>query len=580
MQLSPTRFRLPKVLTVALLAGVLGPLLVAVRVPSAALADGDPASDVLLGSNVFYPFDPPVSPSAQRTLNAVTAAAQKARVKVKVALIAAPTDLGVIPSLFGKPQEYADFLYREITFLGPQRLLVVMSDGYGTQGLTPAAQKAVAALPNPAGKTSTDLAQAGVVAVARIAAAEGHPIQAGSGVPSVGSQNSGGGSTTPILIGLVAAAVVITGGVLALRRRQPVASRAGTAGASWDVATGDDGPDQPHRMADTAPRQDPGGWPEMSATTVNRPWLVVQLGLIAAALAAVIVFTVITPAPPPPHFTPATLGDQPPGAVVLAEEDGGLAVGLAAAPRRGQLLMVATVFGQSGGGAAKLHTRIVITTHGGQRMTAEATACTAGCYEAVFDTAAIPERASVTFNGGGRVDFSFPAHGPSASALEQVRDAEAEYRRLRSLVTHERLASDPTEVVYTTYYAVAPHKLRFDVRGGDDTVIIGNRRWDRAPGRRWQASPQEPITPIVAYWTPLVQDATILGAAIVQGQACWVIAFADPQTPGFFTIYVDKSTHRTLELEMTAAAHFMHHIYGPFNAPLKIQPPEPPASRP
>ena len=154
MQLSPTRFRLPKVLTVALLAGVLGPLLVAVRVPSAALADGDPASDVLLGSNVFYPFDPPVSPSAQRTLNAVTAAAQKARVKVKVALIAAPTDLGVIPSLFGKPQEYADFLYREITFLGPQRLLVVMSDGYGTQGLTPAAQKAVAALPNPAGKTA------------------------------------------------------------------------------------------------------------------------------------------------------------------------------------------------------------------------------------------------------------------------------------------------------------------------------------------------------------------------------------------------------------------------------------------
>ena len=28
---------------------------------------------------------------------------------------------------------------------------------------------------------------------------------------------------------------------------------------------------------------------------------------------------------------------------------------------------------------------------------------------------------------------------------------------------------------------------------------------------------------------------------------------------------------------MTAAAHFMHHIYGPFNAPLKVQPPEPPA---
>jgi hypothetical protein len=294
----------------------------------------------------------------------------------------------------------------------------------------------------------------------------------------------------------------------------------------------------------------------------------------------VIVFTVITPAPPPPHFTPATLGDQPAGAVVLAKEDGGLAVGLAAAPRHGQLLMVATVFGQSGGGAARLHPRIVITTRGGQRMTAEATACTAGCYEAAFDTAAVPERASVTFNGAGRVDFTFPAHGPSASALRLVREAEAEYHELRSLVTHERLASSPTEVVYTTYYAVAPDKLRFDVRGGDDSIIIGNRRWDRAPGGGWQASPQEPIKPIVPYWTPLVQDATIIGTAIVQGRACWVIAFADPQTPGFFTIYVDKSTHRTLELYMTAAAHFMHHIYGPFNAPLKIRPPESPAPRP
>jgi hypothetical protein len=318
----------------------------------------------------------------------------------------------------------------------------------------------------------------------------------------------------------------------------------------------------------------------MTATAVDRRWLIVQVVLIVAGLVATIVFTVITPTPPPPHFTPAVLGDQPPGAVVLAKEDGGLAVGLAAAPRQGRLLMVATVFGPGGGGAAKLHTRIAITTPAGRRMTAEATACTAGCYEAVFDTGAIPKRASVTFNGHARVDFTFPPHPPSASALRLVRDAEAEYRRLRSVVTHERLASDLTHVVYTTYHAVAPDKLRFDVRGEDDTIIIGNRRWDRAPGGKWQASPQEPIKPIAPYWTPLVQDATILGTATVNDRPCWVIAFADPQTPGFFTIYVDKSTHRTLELAMTAAAHFMHHSYGPFNEPLEIQPPKPPSPRP
>jgi hypothetical protein len=41
-------------------------------------------------------------------------------------------------------------------------------------------------------------------------------------------------------------------------------------------------------------------------------------------------------------------------------------------------------------------------------------------------------------------------------------------------------------------------------------------------------------------------------------------------------IWIDKHTHRTLELRMTAAGHFMHHRYGPFNAPLTISPPHRP----
>ena len=212
--------RLAKVTIAALLVAVLAAGAGLLAAAPAARADGDPASDVLLGTNVFYPFDPPVSAAVQKKLNATTAAAQKAHVQVKVALIAAPTDLGVIPSLFGKPQEYADFLYREITFLGPQRLLVVMSDGYGTQGLTPAAQKAVASLPRPAGIKSTALAQAAAVAVVRIAAAEGHPLGSLRGVPSAASGS--GSSAAPILIGLAAAAIAVAVGILLLRRRQPV----------------------------------------------------------------------------------------------------------------------------------------------------------------------------------------------------------------------------------------------------------------------------------------------------------------------------------------------------------------------
>jgi len=112
--------------------------------PAGAIADGDPASDVLLGENVFYPYRPVVSGSLQRTLNTEAAAAAKAHFPIKVALIASPVDLGVIPDLFGKPQKYADFLDQEISFQVKQPLLVVMASGYGVQGLSPSATAAVA----------------------------------------------------------------------------------------------------------------------------------------------------------------------------------------------------------------------------------------------------------------------------------------------------------------------------------------------------------------------------------------------------------------------------------------------------
>ena len=205
--------RLPHALIAALLACLL--------IAPSAFADGDPASDTLLGQNVFYPYSPTAT-SAQRTLNAETAAAKKAGFPLKVALIQAPTDLGVIPSLFAKPQQYADFLDQEISFKGKQLLLVVMANGYGTEGLPPAATKAAAALRPPSGKTSTELAQAAIGAVAKLASAAGHPIKGVPGVPSSSTSTGSGSSTTPILIGLIVAAVLVAAGLVVLRRRQAV----------------------------------------------------------------------------------------------------------------------------------------------------------------------------------------------------------------------------------------------------------------------------------------------------------------------------------------------------------------------
>jgi hypothetical protein len=184
--------------------------------PAGARADGDPASDVLLGENVFYPYTPPVSGSLQRTLNAETTAAAKAHFPIKVALIASPVDLGVIPDLFGKPQKYADFLDQEISFIAKEPLLVVMADGYGVVGLKPAAQAAAGALPRPAGKSSDDLATAAVAAVHKLAAADGHPV-AGAAVSSAGRSSNG---LVIVVVGLALAAAAGAGTVVAVRRRR------------------------------------------------------------------------------------------------------------------------------------------------------------------------------------------------------------------------------------------------------------------------------------------------------------------------------------------------------------------------
>jgi hypothetical protein len=186
--------------------------------PALARADGDPASDVLLGQSVFYPYAPAVSGGLQKQLDAVTAAAARAHFPIKVALIESKVDLGVITQLFGKPQEYAKFLDQEISYPSPQPLLVVMAAGYGAQALPPAAKAAISSLRPPGGASSDSLAQAAVNAVRTLAKADGHPLPA----VAAGGGGGGGGATVYILIGVAVMAVASAAGVVAARRRARV----------------------------------------------------------------------------------------------------------------------------------------------------------------------------------------------------------------------------------------------------------------------------------------------------------------------------------------------------------------------
>jgi hypothetical protein len=189
-----------------------------------ARADGDPASDTLLGMNVFYPYSPPVSPTLQHSLDAATVAARRAGYPIKVALIGSPVDLGVIPDLFGHPQKYAEFLDQEISAQTKQPLLVVMAAGYGTQGLDARSRAVVAGLPRPAGPSTNQLAAAAIHAVAKLSAAAGHSIPGVAGVAGTATSGSGGTSAARILliVGIVLIVLALAGLVITRRRRTTV----------------------------------------------------------------------------------------------------------------------------------------------------------------------------------------------------------------------------------------------------------------------------------------------------------------------------------------------------------------------
>ena len=144
---------------------------------TSARADGDPASDILLFTDVFFPYSPQVSTPVARGLRQVVAAAKKKHYPIKVALIASDVDLGAVPMLMNKPQTYSKFLGAELALPLKTRLLVVMPNGFGLHHAK--TKKEQAALRGITIGTSVDnLAQAASKAVRKLAAATGHRLPA------------------------------------------------------------------------------------------------------------------------------------------------------------------------------------------------------------------------------------------------------------------------------------------------------------------------------------------------------------------------------------------------------------------
>jgi copper transport protein len=297
-----------------------------------------------------------------------------------------------------------------------------------------------------------------------------------------------------------------------------------------------------------------------------------ELALLAGLVVAV---AVLTELPPPPRATaaarvvPAVPTPPPADAVVLAGEDDDVAVGLAASPRGPDVAARVTVLGQDGKGIDGLTVRIAGS---------DARPCGPGCYAATIPLPAPPRTVAVAFSGPGAkpavLRFVLPRRWPAPVETGLVTRADRAFRSLRTLVIHERLASNARNAIATVYRVAAPDKLAYSIAGGPKAVVIGDTRWDKLPGGKWERSQTERIRQPEPFWGPDPRtNAHLLGAGTVDGRPVRIVSFYDPHLPAWFVLSIEPGMGRLLALRMTAQAHFMQHRYTGFDKPLKIVPP-------
>ena len=185
---------------------LLGLVAVAALAPAAAArADGDPASDVLLSQDVFFPYAPNgVSRPLQQALQTTVARAKGKGFALKVALIADVRDLGSAGQLLREPQRYADLLTTELSLnvthgreVQAPRVLTVLPTGLGGNNLGDTAGDALEGVLPAEADGPDGLARTAAVAVGKLTQAAGRPIvmpelPAASGASASSGAGSGG----------------------------------------------------------------------------------------------------------------------------------------------------------------------------------------------------------------------------------------------------------------------------------------------------------------------------------------------------------------------------------------------------
>ena len=187
-----------------------------------AIADGDPASDVLAQQPLFLPQDAGIPPRQQTQLATLTNMAARGGYPIRVALIASSADLGSVTELWGQPQSYAKFLGQELSLIYRGPLLVVMPGGlslYHSGRVNPAERRALTSLPSPG---RTGLATVALTAIQRLAAASGHPLTIPNAAPLA---KAGSGDITPWVVFAAGVALIALAWAASFHAKPPRAPR-------------------------------------------------------------------------------------------------------------------------------------------------------------------------------------------------------------------------------------------------------------------------------------------------------------------------------------------------------------------
>jgi uncharacterized protein (TIGR03382 family) len=185
-------------------------------------ADGDPASDILYFDSIYTPVGQKISPGALKQLEGTIKAAALAGFRVRVALILDRTDLGAVPQLFGHPDNYVKLLAGEIYNGWKGALIAVQPSGIGVRNVKPLApaRRVVAEIKIATPASADSLARAARVAILKVAAVDGHPLN--GPVTTAGKSSS---SSTFVVFGgaVIAITLALLAGWLILRRRRRAA---------------------------------------------------------------------------------------------------------------------------------------------------------------------------------------------------------------------------------------------------------------------------------------------------------------------------------------------------------------------